>query len=135
LAKEVAAQSAGWDAPVLKACEILNQLDRREEAVQMLTEFCKQYTIPGMVYYLAQSLYAAKRYDECLEVLRDAEQFDPQLGSVPALRGDVLFQRERYRQAAEQYRKALEIDGERLGPEIRDKLRMALDRSRPASPQ
>jgi hypothetical protein len=75
--------------PTLLVAEALLQLNRAEERVEVLAEFCDRHPTPEMLYYLAHALLQVKRYDECEERLRAAELLDPRFGAIPALRGDM----------------------------------------------
>lgn len=134
LATEVAAQSEGFDAPVLKMAECYARLDRLPEAAEVLGRFAKAYPSAQHVYYYAKVLFALGRYDEMLEELQAAELLDPRLGAVPVLRGDYFVKMERYREAVEQYERAIAIDGERLGPTVGEKLREARKLLRESEP-
>ena len=87
-----------------------------------------------MLLHYAGALRVLGRYDDFEAQLEAAEALDPQLGAIFDLRGDYFFSMERYEEAIAQYEKAIEIDGDRLGPRVREKLQEARERWRKASP-
>lgn len=134
MAQEIADQVEGVKLPIYILAEAYAGLGRQDEAVRVLGEFTEKYPSDDMLIALAAGLYALKQYDEMEEKLQAAELINPLEGSIPMLRGDRLFDEQRYAEAAEQYRKAIEVDDERLGSGIRDKLYQAMERAKTHSP-
>jgi len=125
LAKELAAQSEGWVAPVRSMAKLHVTLEQWEEAAGVLRKFVDTHPNPEMLYLLASAYHHLRQWDRCEETLQAAEIIDPLLGAIPLLRGDVLCAQGRYPEAIDAYRKAMEIDPDRVGPEAGSKLEQA----------
>ena len=134
IAQEMADQIQGIEPPILTVAEIHIELGRRDEAVRVLSEYAEAHPSVEVLVALASELSVLKRFDEVERTLQAAELLDPLCGSIPMLRGDRLFEEQRYAEAAAQYRKALEIDGQRLGPMAGAKLSEALKLTNARSP-
>ena len=122
LAMEVAAENQEWYDPVHSVAELQWKLGNREEAVRVLEEYAERFPSSASLYQLAKTLLASERYEECLEKLVAAEQFDSQAGAIPMLRGHVFYRQGRYAEAMREYERALKIDRERIGVEAQQKL-------------
>ncbi len=122
LAQQVAAKCEGYAYPVLLLAQLYEKTDRLQEACGVLQAYAEHYPSADILMHLAKDHFALRQYDRMEESLQAAEVLDPRRGSVPELRGDRLFAAERYAEAVRQYEKAIEIDGIRLGLEVRDKL-------------
>lgn len=122
LANELIDRAGDWTTPTLMAAEALMRLGRTGERVAVLERFCEHKPTAEMLYYLGHALLAAKRYDECEVRLRQAETLDPELGAVPALRGDLYVAQGRFADAIAEYERAIEMDGDRLGDDVRIRL-------------
>ncbi|MFH0981958.1 MAG: tetratricopeptide repeat protein [Planctomycetota bacterium] len=134
LAKEVAAQCEGYDYPVHLLAHAYEKLGRMPEACGVLQEYAERYPSADILLHLAKNYSALKEYDRMEEVLQAAEILDPLRGSIPKLRGDRFLAQGRYAEAVAQYKRAIEIDGARLGPEGTEALLEAEARLRGEAP-
>lgn len=121
-AREVAAEADGWTTPTMMVAEALMKLGRIKEQEEVLARFCDEHPSAEMYFYVAHALLELKRYGECEQKLAAAETLDPQFGAVAALRGDLYMAQKRYADAAAQYERAIKVDGQRVGDEVRTKL-------------
>jgi len=126
IAQEVAAQLEGVDIPVLILAELYTRLDRREEAITVLADYAREYLSLEVLVGLARLYFENSQYGEMEKALQAVELRDPLRGSVPLIRGDWCYAEGRFDDAVLQYRRAIEVDAERVGPEVRDKLWQAL---------
>jgi arylsulfatase A-like enzyme len=121
-AKEVVDQSEGVYAPVLALGSIYRKMGRPNDAVRVMSDYVAKHPCTEMAIPLAELLRDLGRFAEMEQVLRTAEAIDPQCGAVPMLRGDRHYAEQDYRAALDAYRKAASIDGQRVGPQIRQRL-------------
>lgn len=115
-AREKAAAMPGVDIPVLLLAKIHRHLDQRREALRVLNEFLEGYSSPEVLVALAIVHFELGQFEEMDTALQAVEQLDPRRGIVPMLRGDRFLAEGCYEEAARQFAKAIEIDGERIGP-------------------
>jgi choline-sulfatase len=126
VALDVADRLPGVFAPVQAAAGLYAQLDRRDEAIRLLSDYCREHPSIEAYVQLAGQLLAAHRYEELERTLEDAARIEPGCGAVAMIRGHRYYQEGRYAEAIEQYRQALKIDPERVGPLVRDRLQDAV---------
>lgn len=115
-AREKVAAMPGVDTPVLLLVRIHRHLGQRQEALQVLNEFLESHSSAEVLVSLAIVHFELGQFEEMETALQGVERLDPRRGIVPMLRGDRLIAEGRYEQAADQYERAIEIDGERIGP-------------------
>jgi tetratricopeptide (TPR) repeat protein len=115
-------QTPGAEEPVFAIADAYVLLGRRHEAARELSRHADAYPSAAILVRLAAELLALGRFREMESALGRAEQLDPLCGLISVLRGDRCYVDERYREAAANYARALEIDADRLGPELQQKL-------------
>lgn len=126
-AREVVDQVPGVSGAVFVLCDVYNCLNQGEEAVRALEKVITQLPVPTVEVHirLASELMRLNRFDEMEVQLDAAERIDKRCGPVHVIRGDRFLKEKRYDDAIASYRKAMEIDGARLGPRVQDKIREA----------
>ncbi|UCG15434.1 MAG: sulfatase-like hydrolase/transferase [Phycisphaerales bacterium] len=122
LTRAIADQCEGYDYPIHMLATAHEKLDQIEQACRVLQEYADRYPSADILLRLARYQFRLRRYPQMEKTLQAAEILDPLRGSIPKLRGDRFFEEKRYAEAAEQYEKAIEMDGDRLGPEVRNRL-------------
>lgn len=106
-----AAAAAPGDRSVLYAHgKLMLRLGRTAEAEASFRALSAHKPRADVSILLAQMALAAGREGEAETRLAEAEKLDPRHGGVFIARGDLWVRRGRPDQAAEQYRKALELD-------------------------
>ncbi len=126
IAEEVVDRLPGVEVPLLTTADILCKLNRTDDAINAMREFVSKYDSIAVCIALAQQLAEVSRYVEMETILRKAEELDSNCGMISVLRGDRLMAAGEYQQAAEQYHKGIELDGDRLGHVARNKLANAM---------
>jgi tetratricopeptide (TPR) repeat protein len=129
IAQEVAAQLKGVDIPVLILAELYTRLGRRQDAITVLANYAREHSSLEVLLGLARLYFEDQQYNEMENALQAVELRDPTRGSVPLIRGDRFYAEGRFDDAVRQYRRAIEIDGERVGPNVHDKLWKALQQT------
>ena len=83
---------------------------RTTEAVEKLQAAAK--THPTGVVYMNLAMFYGKtgRNEEALAALAEAEKRNPRFAQIYAFRGNVYLSQDKVREAAEQYRRALQLD-------------------------
>ena len=128
VAQQLVERMAGVETPVFILVDIYRKLGQEDEAIRVLTEFSEKHPSAATHVRLAELLLYQRRYDEMERSLHAAEVYDPQCGMIPVLRGNRFFDEQRYEEAVEQLRTAIRMDGERLGPRVKQKLAEAVRR-------
>ena len=121
--RKLCEETTGAEEPVFMLADAYVLLNRREEAVRALSDFAASHPSTSVLTRLAAELLVLERYIAMEEALQAAERIDPLCGMTHVLRGDRHFRQRQYRLAAEEYQTALELDEQRLGPKVADKLR------------
>jgi tetratricopeptide (TPR) repeat protein len=134
IAKEKAALSPGMDIPVILVSQILEHLERREEAVRVLDDYARQYESLEVLVRLARLHSVMGQYARMETALQAAELLDPHLGVVPLMRGNQHAAEGRFADAIHEFERALELDAERIGPDVRNRLQAARQLLRQSSP-
>ncbi|UCG15435.1 MAG: sulfatase-like hydrolase/transferase [Phycisphaerales bacterium] len=134
IAEELVAEAPGFELAVHFLAHLQEEVGRLDDAVVTLEVAAKRRPSGELLIHMAELLYRLKRFEECDRALDAAEPLDPLSGSIPKLRGDRLFDQQRYAEAIEQYEKALQIDAERVGRDVTGKLRQAQELLRTARP-
>jgi len=125
LARQLVAECGGYDLPIQQLVEVLEALGKTDEASQALETFVNRYPSIDML------IYATERYrkwgnERAFEsALAAAELLDPKCGAVFKLRADAAFSAGRFNEAANLYRKALDLDPIRLAGVVRTQLHQA----------
>lgn len=130
IAKEKAALMPGVDTPVLLVSTILEQLDRRPEAVQVLEDFARTYESIDVLVHLARLHLAMRQFTEMEKALDAVELLDPRQGVVPLIRGDRLAVEGHFAEAIQEFERAMKLDAERIGPEGLRRIETARQRLR-----
>jgi arylsulfatase A-like enzyme len=116
-------ETQGAEEPMFMLADAYVLLDQRPEAVRVLSEFAAEYPSASALVRLAAELLVLERYAAMEKALQAAEAIEPLCGMIHVLRGDRHFRQQHYEQAAQEYEAALELDEQRLGPKVADKLR------------
>jgi arylsulfatase A-like enzyme len=126
LAHEVARQCEGFEYAIHQLAYLYAKLNRPNEAVAVLEEYARRHPSTDIFAHLASRLKGLKRYDDFERALQAAESLDLDgRGAIPMMRGDFFFENGRYQEAVLQYQKAIEMDAQRLGPRVQQKLKQA----------
>lgn len=134
LAQQLVDECGAYDVPIRQLVDILQALHRTTEAADALRRYVAAYPAVDMLIYAAERFRAWEMPDDAASALAAAELLDPRCGMVWKLRGDAAFETSRYAEAARHYTRALDLDAERLGPDVRLRLREAAEKSAGASP-
>ncbi|MCP4591342.1 MAG: sulfatase-like hydrolase/transferase [bacterium] len=134
LAQELVSACEAYDLPVRQLADIYMLLDRPDDAIATVGGFVGRYPSVEMLVYLAKLQFAAGNHDACSAALDAAEGLDPACGAVVMLRGDLASAEGRFGEAIVLFERALELDSQRLGPEVRVRLRQARSRAAGTSP-
>ncbi len=118
-------EAGGWSAPAERLSDFYSKLERWDDASRVLDGFVKKHQDSGMLHRLAKVYFDSRQWTECEETLKVTEAIEPLMGAVPLLRGDCFFEQGAYDKAIEQYERALEIDGDRVGPDAHARIARA----------
>ena len=114
--RELAQQSPGNRAAWNKLAEAYALTGHAAEAEAILRKALSLQPDPDGLMLLAQILITQRRLEEVEPLVERALAVDPEFGTALVVRGDVAVLRGRYDEAAEQYRRAEEVDPYRSAP-------------------
>ncbi|MCB9850175.1 MAG: tetratricopeptide repeat protein [Phycisphaerales bacterium] len=126
--RALAAENPDWDVPVMFQAQAFLQLKRWPEAAAVLEQFVRRRPNSELIFRLAWIYFQSGNDQALLETLDAAEALDPLMGAIPMLRGDYYVRGGQYAKAIHEYERALEIDGDRVGPDVAPKLKEARQR-------
>jgi len=123
LAREVAVQSPGWDAPVMSLAQTYAKRSDLPAAIRVLKDFAEQHRNARVLMQIAGYEFEAERYQQCLDTLKAAQICDPKMGAIMLVRGDVYKKQKLWQEALAEYEHARKVDGHRLGTRVDDRIR------------
>ncbi len=115
---EDSTNARAWDA----ARMIYKRLGRFDDAERCVRRFCELNPTSDGFVNLAQFLLARGAVAEFEGALLEAERLDPANGDVFIARGDRHAMGGRYREALEEFERALAVDPAKVGPVAREKI-------------
>jgi len=132
LVNEVAAESEGWNVPVLHQAMIYEAMGRLDEAERVLRAYAENFPSDKSYYDYAIVLEKQGRYEDCLNLV-DSEVLtrDRKLGAAHLLRGECLIKLQRYPDALAACEEAQRVDPDRLADRLHDCLRTARQHAAP----
>ncbi|MCP4591161.1 MAG: sulfatase, partial [bacterium] len=123
--QEVFEQTQCVDLAVFAVTDAHLALDQPRAALEVLRSYARSCQSIEVLIRLAEAQLSLQEYTEFLHTLEVAQAVDPLNGAVPVLRGNYLMEQRQYGAAAAAYQQALEIDGQRVNPDVRVRLEQA----------
>jgi len=119
--RELVRETPGDRAAWVELAEAYALLGRTAESEATVRKALSLGLDPDSLMLLAQILVSEGRVEEVDPLIDDALEIDPRFGTALVVRGDLAVKQGRFDDAAEQYRKAAEVDPYRVAPLVRSR--------------